>query len=85
MLGRNYELIKNLSSDSYANEHLRNTGSFFTLIVPQKSTIRILFGFIYLSFRATPGAFGGSQAKGQIGAVAAGLNHSYSNARSLTH
>ena len=52
-------------------------------------------------FRATSAAYGGSQAKGQIGAVAAGLHHSHSiigsepvsvtytiahsSARSLTH
>ena len=39
------------------------------------------FGF----FRAAPMADGGSQARSQIGAVAAGLHHSHSNARSLTH
>ena len=40
-------------------------------------------GFFFLVFfRATPAAYGGSQAKGQIGAVAASLHHSYSNATS---
>jgi len=33
-------------------------------------------------FRATPMAYGGSQARGPIGAVAAGLRHSHSNTRS---
>ena len=33
-------------------------------------------------FRATPMAYGSSQARGQVGAVAAGLHHSHSNARS---
>ena len=33
-------------------------------------------------FRATPAAYGGSQARGLIGAVAAGLHHSHSNAGS---
>ena len=36
-------------------------------------------------FRATPTAYGGSQARGQIRAVAASLQHSHSNARFLTH
>ena len=36
-------------------------------------------------FRAAPTAYWGSQARGQIGAVAAGLCHSHSNTRSLTH
>ena len=44
------------------------------------------FGFCLLSFfLAAPVAYGGSQARGQIGAIAAGLHHSHSNARSLTH
>ena len=33
-------------------------------------------------FRAAPVVYGGSQARGQIGATTAGLNHSHSNARS---
>ena len=46
--------------------------------------IFILYVFIYLFllFRASPEAYGGSQARGQIGAVAAGLHRSHSNARS---
>ena len=39
-----------------------------------------LFFFFFL-FRATPMAHGGSQARGRIRAVAAGLRHSHSNAR----
>ena len=48
----------------------------------------MLFNLIYLFiflFRASPAAYGNSQARGQIGATAAGLHHSHSNARSLTH
>ena len=37
--------------------------------------------FIFL-FRTSPVAYGGSEARGQIGAVAAGLRHSHSNAGS---
>ena len=37
------------------------------------------FGFF---FRAAPMAYGGSQARGQIGATAASLHHSHSNTRS---
>ena len=40
--------------------------------------------FIFLFLRAAP-AYGSSQAKGQIGAVASGLCHSQSNARSEPH
>ena len=38
--------------------------------------------FWFLSSRAAPGAYGGSQARGQILAIAAGLHHSHSNAES---
>ena len=37
--------------------------------------------FISFFFRAVPTAHGSSQAKGQIGAAAADLHHSHSNAR----
>ena len=42
----------------------------------------ILFCFLFLLFRATPAAYGGSQAGGLIGATDASLCHRHSNARS---
>ena len=45
------------------------------------SSITIFFFFFGL-FRAAPTAHRGSQARGQIRAIAAGLYHSHSNARS---
>ena len=52
--------------------------------------IYILFNLYFtylfiLLFRATPVPYGGSQARGQIGATAAGLHHSHSNAESELH
>ena len=44
----------------------------------------VLFYFC-LSFRAVPTAYGGSQARGRIGAAATGLHHSHSSARSEMH
>ena len=38
---------------------------------------------LFFFFKATPVAYGGSQARGQIGATASGLHHSHSNARSM--
>ena len=38
--------------------------------------------FVFCHFRAVPEAYGGSQARGLIGAVAAGLRQSHRNARS---
>ena len=44
--------------------------------------VSFLFLSFFLLFRASLAAYGGSQARGQIGAIAAGLQHSYSNTRS---
>ena len=41
--------------------------------------------FLFFLFRAIPVAYGNSQARGRIGATAAGLRHSHSNARSELH
>ena len=45
----------------------------------------IFFSFLFFLFRATPVAYGGSQARGQIGATATDLHHSHSNVGCLTH
>ena len=55
--------------------------------IKSMASIFILFYFIFIYLfiylfafsRATPTAYGGSQARGQIGAVAAGLRKSHSN------
>ena len=39
----------------------------------------------FLLFRVAPVAYGGSQARGQIAAVATGLRHRHSNTRSEMH
>ena len=43
------------------------------------------FFFFFGLFRASPTAYGSSQARGQIGATAFGLYQSHSNTKSLTH
>ena len=45
----------------------------------------LFFFFFVFVFRAAPAAYGGSQARGPVGAVDASLHHSHSNAGSLTH
>ena len=48
--------------------------------------ILILFYFVFLVFsRATPVAYRGSQARGLVAAVAAGLPHSHNNGGSKLH
>ena len=44
---------------------------------PEKT--EVIFFFSFGLFRATPVAYGGSQARGPIGAVVPGLHHSHSN------
>ena len=43
------------------------------------------FFCLFLLFRATPAAYGGSEARGQIGATAATLLHSHNNVGSKPH
>ena len=45
----------------------------------------LLFFLFWFFFRATPVAYGSSQARGGIGAAAAGLHHSHSNVGSEPH
>ena len=44
-----------------------------------------LFIYLFLLFVAAPVAYGSSQARGQIGALAAGLQYSHSNVGSKPH
>ena len=58
------------------------TMTFYTLFYCIVIAVNL---FIFLSLvllRATPATYGGSQVRGLIGAEAAGLHHSHSNARS---
>ena len=65
-----YDTEFNCSAPSVAN--LLN---FFLLVFAYVGK----FFFVFCLFRATPAAYGGSQAKGPIGAAASGLHHSHSN------
>ena len=44
-----------------------------------KPSIFFFFFFVFCLFRAAPAVYGNSQARGRIGAIAAGLHHSHSN------
>ena len=46
------------------------------------TAIKFFFFVFFLFLSAAPAAYGGSQARGRIGAVAAGLRQSHSNAES---
>ena len=49
---------------------------------PNEYSYSILFFFFFGLFRAASEVYGGSQARGRIGAGAPGLHHSHSNAKS---
>ena len=48
-------------------------------------TLFYLFIYLFSLFRAAPVAYDGSQVRGLIGATAAGLHHSHSNATSAAY
>ena len=64
--------------------NLLNQKGFNSTLKPD--FLLLIYLFIYFCLfafsRAAPAAYGGSQARGLIGAVASGLHHSHSNARS---
>ena len=67
---------------------LQNLGSPLEMILLLADIWQYLetsFFFFFLLFRAAPEAYGSSQARGRIGAAAAGLHHSHSNTRSEPH
>ena len=69
------------ASDMTLNKSFKISGSLTFLHL-------FLFIYFFVCFclsRATPTACGGSQARGLIGAVAAGLRHSHSNSGSEPH
>ena len=62
-------------------------GAFFNenILAAHRFLRAMLHFFFSLLFRAPPTAYVGFQARGPIGAVAAGLHHSHSKARSELH
>ena len=74
-------VLKTTLSNSKSKTFFFPTKSLMILALTFKSMIV----FIFWLFRATRVAYGSSQGKGKIRAIAAGLHHSHSNTRSLTH
>ena len=56
-----------------------------TILCKATYTFSVFYLFFFLLFRAAPVAYGSSQARGRIEAVAAGLCHHHSNAGSEPH
>ena len=54
----------------------------YVAIKSGRKNILLFFSFVFCPFRAEPVAYGGSQARGLIRAVADGLGQSHSNAGS---
>ena len=65
-------------------QQLSTHGYTYFIYIPLPSSliiiiILLLLLLLFCFFRAAPAAYGGSQARGQIGATAASLHHSHSN------
>ena len=58
--------------------HCRGGSVFFVCFL-------VFLSFVFCLFRATLSAYGGSQARGLIGATAASLHQSHSNTRAESH
>ena len=70
------EILVHMEGQDASVDEISDLGLFFFVFV---------FFFCILSFKGCACAYGGSQASGLIGAVAAGLRQSHSNARSKLH
>ena len=77
-----------LSSSPSFSSHLRSSRGgalvlcvhiLFTAAFIRHTGTGFLSSWLFFLFRATPAAYGSSQARGQIGADASGLWHSHSN------
>ena len=64
---------------------LANHGEYFRLYLKINENHNKMILFFFFLFGASPLAYGGSQARGQIRGVASDLHHSHSKSRSLTH
>ena len=68
---------KRRSSCFTQSNHCLGKRSIVLLLLQSLKFLFVFFIFIFCYFRATPTAYGGSQARGQIGAVADSLDHSH--------
>ena len=84
--GHRYDLHRSCSNAGSFNA-LRWAGERTRTIAATQATAVgfFFFFFFFFFFRAAPLAYGGSQARGRIGAADAGLHHSHSNTKSELH
>ena len=67
-------------------QEFASSGASAALWSPDQAACFLFFFFFFLVFsRVAPAAYRGSQARGPVAAVATGLHHSRSKARSKTH
>ena len=71
-----------LLNDGLGDIHFFRFLLFFNVFISQISLSSFFFPFFLSIFRAAPVAYGGNQARGRIGAAAAGHSHSHSSAGS---
>ena len=66
-------------------QFMKNHFDGIKMLAVFKSFFIFAFCFCFFGGWVKPGAYGSSQARGSIGAAAAGLRHRHSNTGSLTH
>lgn len=77
-----HNIIRMINSHISFRESFRQLDFNLQSQIAHRLTTVSLFPFYFCLFRVAPTAYGGSQATGQIGAVATGLHHSHRNVRS---
>ena len=75
-----HQILNSLRGAKDRTHLLMDTSQVLNLLSPDGNYLN--YFFFFCPFRATPTAYGGSQARGPVGAVAASLRHSHSNAGS---
>ena len=86
MLNGSYVILKETDLYFYIKQYLpftKHVENIFSGLQCLLAFLKIIYLFVFIyffSFRATPTAYGGSQARRQIGGTAAGLYRSHSNA-----
>ena len=87
MLQKGFLITSRKISSNTENKESKNYSRFYppgTTFINMQMNI-ILFIYLFLVFRATPVTYGSSLARGQVGAIPAGLHHSHTNEGSKPH
>ena len=78
------EIAREQLTTAFLHVNLLTVGRHSLCCIPgtvfEDGILSFFFFFVFCLLRATPTAYGGSQARGPVGALATSLHHSHSNA-----